>query len=132
MPLIFLSYPSNTFNDGSLESLAEEMTTAGLLCEKLANTEFVRDTVWIYAREYRRSTQFAGGKAVATSKVTVEVNVMEGGLDRAGKECSIQRMTAAVQKHAAGAVSVYVLVREIHEADWSFDGKRISLDELRR
>ena len=38
MPKVFISYPEGTFSEGALDALAEEITTAGLACEKLPDT----------------------------------------------------------------------------------------------
>lgn len=45
MPKIFISYPKGTFSEDALAAPAEEFTTAGLECEKLPDTTYIRSNI---------------------------------------------------------------------------------------
>ncbi len=70
MPKVFLHYPEHTFQAEALASLAGELTTIGLACEKLPGTPVVRSTVWVFAHEYRSTEAFIGG-ATSSQKQTL-------------------------------------------------------------
>jgi len=135
LPKIHLHYPEGAFNATTLNSLAEELTSIGLECERLPDTPFVRSTVWIYAREYASNRVFVGGAPGRTQVISIEVNVFEGGLSDAAKQVLIERFTAAVGKHtglsSGERCPVYVLIRESSPSNWGIFGDRITLDQLR-
>jgi phenylpyruvate tautomerase PptA (4-oxalocrotonate tautomerase family) len=140
VPLIFMHYPKGTFSQAALISLADEITTIGLDCEKLPNTAFVRSTTWIYANELPPSSVFVGGRPrgiedADTKVISIEVNVFEGGLGDAAMQALIERMTDTVRVHASTApgqpTPVYILIREVAPTHWGVFGRRITLEALR-
>ena len=135
MPKIYMHYPSGAFSNAALQSLAEELTTAGLECEHLPNTPFVRSTVWIYMNEYQQDRVFVAGRLSRTPVISLEVNVFEDGLSDAAKGQIIQRFTDSVAKHLGlpegQRCPAYVLIRESKASSWGVFGNRITLDSLR-
>ena len=115
MPKIYMHYPSGAFSYAALPLLAEELTTAGLECEHLPNTPFVRSTVWIYMNEYQQDRVFVAGQPSQTPVISLEVNVFEGGLNDDAKGQVVKRFTALVAKHLGLAdgqrCPAYVLIR---------------------
>lgn len=135
MPLMFLSYPEGTFTTDALNSLVDQITSDGIECEKLPLTDYVRSTTWVYAREYPKSHVFHGGKAGGESVISLEVNVIAGGYSAATKTELVKRVTDAIEKHGrlpkGQPRRVYVVIREVAEANWGFDGQMIDLEVLR-
>jgi phenylpyruvate tautomerase PptA (4-oxalocrotonate tautomerase family) len=135
MPKVFINYPEGTFTQGALDALAEEITTAGLECEKLPDTPYVRSNIWVYAREYAVDRVYHGGKPLGTKVVTLEVNVVEGGLGEDSRKEMIARFTSAVGKHAGippgERIPVYIVIRDVPPPSWGMFGKPITLDDLR-
>jgi phenylpyruvate tautomerase PptA (4-oxalocrotonate tautomerase family) len=130
-----MNYSEGAFSQKSLHALAEEMTTIGVECERLANTPFVRSTTWIYAHEHPVQTVFVGGKSMGTKVVSLEVNVFEGGLDDHAKNQLIERLTSAIRNHGGikpdTRVPVYIVIREVAPSNWGVFGDRITLESLR-
>ena len=135
MPKIYMHYPSGAFSNAALQLLAEELTTAGLECEHLPNTPFVRSTVWIYMNEYQQDLVFVAGRPSQTPVISLEVNVFEGGLNDDAKGQVVKRFTALVAKHLGLAdghrCPAYVLIRESKASNWGVFGNRITLESLR-
>jgi phenylpyruvate tautomerase PptA (4-oxalocrotonate tautomerase family) len=99
MPLIYLNCPVNTFTQVAKDKLATELTATSLKVEGLANSAFVRSTVWIYINEYPAKTIYHGGLSSGTKVISLEVNVFEGGLNVEAKKMLIQLFTAIIRKH---------------------------------
>jgi phenylpyruvate tautomerase PptA (4-oxalocrotonate tautomerase family) len=135
MPKVFLNYPNGTFSENALTALAEEITTAGLECEKLPDTPYVRSNIWVYAREYAVEKVFHGGKPRGTKVISLEVNVVEGALDADSRKELIARFTGIVGKHAGippqERIPVYIVIRDVPPQSWGMFGKPISLESLR-
>jgi phenylpyruvate tautomerase PptA (4-oxalocrotonate tautomerase family) len=135
VPKVFINYPEGTFTEGALDALAEEITTAGLECEKLPDTPYVRSNIWVYAREYDAGKVYNGGKPLGTKVVALEVNVVEGALDASSRKEMIARFTSIVGKHAGippeERVPVYIAIRDIPPPSWGMFGKPITLEGLR-
>jgi phenylpyruvate tautomerase PptA (4-oxalocrotonate tautomerase family) len=135
MPKVFINYPNGTFLENALNALAEEITTAGLECEKLPDTPYVRSNIWVYAREYDVEKVFHGGKPRGTKVISLEVNVVEGALDADSRKELIARFTSIVGKHAGippqERVPVYIVIRDVPPQSWGMFGKPISLESLR-
>lgn len=135
MPLIYINYPEGTFPEGAIDALADDITTAGLECEELPNTPFVRSTTWIYATEFPAGRVYHGGKPGGTKVISFEVNVVDGGLDAEAKKKLIASITDSVRKHADipadERVPAYVLIRDVPAQDWGLFGVPVVLDDLR-
>ena len=135
MPKIYISYPTSAFSQAALDSLAEELTTIGLECEKLSDTPYVRSNIWVYANEYAAEKVFHGGKAGGTKVISFEVNCIEGALDAEAKANMIARFTEAVKTHTELSPSerapVFVLIRDVPAENWGMFGKPVTLDGVR-
>ena len=133
MPLMFLSYPTGSFTPDALDRVVEQVTRDGEALEGLPLTEYVLSTTWVYAREYGEMQVYHGGKPGGNKCITIEINVLQGGYHAASKKELIKRVTDTIGKHAKlpEPRRVYVIVREVAEANWGFDGQLISLEALR-
>ena len=134
MPKVFINYPKGTFSAHALDSLAEEITTIGLECEKLPDTPYVRSNIWVYAREYSVDEVFHGGKPRGTKVISLEANVVEGALDAHSRKELIARLTKAIGKHAGipprERVPVYIVIRDVPPPSWGMFGDPITLESL--
>lgn len=135
MPKVFINYPEGTFSDNALAALAEEITSAGLECEKLPDTPYVRSNIWVYANEYGANRVFHGGKSSGTKVISLEVNCVEGALDSDSRVKLIVRFTELVGKHAGippqERIPVYIVIRDVPPPSWGMFGKPITLAGLR-
>jgi phenylpyruvate tautomerase PptA (4-oxalocrotonate tautomerase family) len=135
MPLIHLSYPEGTFTAEQLNAAATELTKAGLETEGIPLTEFNLSTTWIFARPYPPHQVFSAGKPVKNNFIAVEINALVGGHSNVTKATLIKRATDIISAHAAVPKGeprrIYVLVRELPESSWGFDGNVIDLELLR-
>ena len=135
MPKIYINYPTGAFSKEALDSLAADITTTGLECEKLSDTPFVRSNIWVYANEYAAEKVYHGGKPGGTRVISFEVNVIEGALDAEAKKDLIARFTNAVRKHAGIApgerAPVFILIRDVPAHNWGMFGQPVTLDAVR-
>ena len=132
---MFLSYPAGTFKPDALDKLADEITRAGEKYERLPLTEFVLSTTWVYAREYPKEQVYHGGKPGGANFISLDINVLQGGFNATTKRQLIKSVTDSIEKHGnlpnGEPRRVYVLIREVAEANWGFDGGLIDLEALR-
>ena len=135
MPLMFLNYTEGAFTPDALNSLAERLTRDGEELEKLKLTDWVLSTTWIYTREYPKSKVYHGGKPGGNHFIAVEINVIQGGFGASTKKELIERVTDAIGKYGnlpqGEPRRVYVVIREVAESNWGFDGQPIDLEMLR-
>lgn len=134
MPKMFLHYPEGVFSQGSLDALAEEVTTIGLQCEGLPDTLYVRSNIWFYAQEYPAGRVYHGGEPLGTKVMSLEVNVVGGALQAEARTAMIERFTKAVGRHAGIAegdrVPLYIVIRDVPPSSWGMFGKAITLEGL--
>lgn len=134
MPLIYVNCPENTFSEAAKDALAEELTIIALDTEQLPDTPYRRSTVWIYIHEYPAATVYHGGKSAGTKVISLEVNAFKGGHDNSSKKELIRQFTEAIRQHAGIAIDnlvpVYILLRDVPEADWGVFGATITLNDL--
>ena len=135
MPLMFLNYPEGTFTPEALTRVATQITRDGEELEGLPLTDYVLSTTWVYTREYPPSNVFHGGKAGGNNFIVLEINVIQGGYNARTKAELIRRVTDTISEHGnlpkGEPRRVYVLIREVAEANWGFDGQSIDLEALR-
>ena len=135
MPLMFLNYPAGTFAPEALDKLADEITRYGEELERLPLTPFVLSTTWVYAREYPKEQVYHGGQPGGNNFIALDINVLQGGYNATTKKELIKRVTDSIEKHGklpkGEPRRVYVLIREVAEANWGFDGGLIDLEALR-
>ena len=131
-----LSYTAGTFTPEALQSLVTQLTHDGIELEGLPQTDYIASTTWIYAREYPATQVFHGGKPSADkSFVAIEINVILGGYSASTRTELIKRVTDAIDKYGnlpeGEPRRVYVIIREVAESNWGFDGVPIDLLQLR-
>ena len=67
--------------------------------------------------------------------IAIEINALLGGHSNVTKSALIQQVTDIIAEHAAVPKGeprrIYVLIREVPESNWGFDGKVIDLELLR-
>ncbi|OQO08691.1 hypothetical protein B0A48_06561 [Cryoendolithus antarcticus] len=144
MPLIFIRFPEDTFSPENLDLLANQVTRDGEELEHLPLNDFVLSTTWVYARPYPKQHVCHGGKPGRENFISIDVNVINevlttsgvyGGYSAATKTELIKRVTASVAKYGdlpkEGHKRVFVLIREVAEANWGFDGGNLNLELLR-
>jgi len=135
MPKIYLNCPVETFSPRAKNELAEELTTIALNVEGLPDTPFVRSTCWIYMNEYPAANVYHRGVSGGTKVISLEVNAFEGGLDIASKQLLIEKFTISIRKHAGlkpdELAPVYIVIRDVPQANWGVFGKTITLADLR-
>lgn len=135
MPLMFLRYTEGTFTEESRGQAVSELTRLGVHLEHLPLTEYVLSTTWVYTQEYPKKTVYNGGNPVKNNFIALEINVIQGGYSASTKRALIAAATEALEKFGNLAKDeprrVYVLVREVAESNWGFDGNLIDLEELR-
>ncbi|TKA80860.1 hypothetical protein B0A55_02337 [Friedmanniomyces simplex] len=89
----------------------------------------------VYAREYPQAQVCHGGKPGGNKFVALDINVIQGGFSATTKVELIKRMTETIGKYddlpEGEPRRVYVLVREVAEANWGFDGHTIEPVTLR-
>lgn len=89
----------------------------------------------IYTHAYPEDHVYHGGKPGSSKFVTLNINVMQGRYSAATKSELIRRTTEAIDEHGnlpkGEPRRVYVLIREVAEANLGFDGKSIDLEVLR-
>ena len=136
MPLIFVSYTEGTFTSSTLDQLCSQITRDGIELEGLPSNDYVSSTTWVWTQEYSKAKVYHGGKSGGAKLVTVDINVLQGGYSATTKSQLIKRVTDAVEKYGSLPSGeprrVYVLVREVSESNWGFDGSVINLEALRR
>ena len=135
MPLMFLNYTEGTFSPDALDRVADSITRDGIELEKLPRTDYVRSTTWVFTREYPKSRVYHGGKSGGSSFVAVEINVLQGGYSASTKQALIERVTNTIGEFGnlpeQEPRRVYVVIREVAESNWGFDGQPIDLEVLR-
>jgi len=98
-------------------------------------TPFVLSTTCVYCQEYAPDHVFHGGKPGGSHFISVVINVIQGGYAAKTKAQLIQRVTDAVAKFGnlpeGEPRRVYVIIREVAESNWGFDGAPIDLEDLR-
>jgi len=89
----------------------------------------------IYTHAYPQDQVYHGGMPDGSKFITLDINVIHCGYSAATKSELIRRTTEAIDKHGnlpkKMSRRVYVLIREVAEANLGFDGKSIDLEALR-
>jgi len=135
MPLMFLNYTEGTFTPDALNRLADRITRDGVELERLPLTDYVLSTTWVYTHEYLKTQVYHGGKSGGSHFVALEINVIQGGYSATTKQELIKRVTDAIGEYGSLPQGeprrVYVIIREVLESNWGFDGQTIDLEALR-
>ncbi len=133
MPKLIIHSPAGTFDATDRRRVARALTALGLDCERLPPSPMVRSTVWTYFAEYRLDAVFMGDEPARLPVVTLQIYVLAGGLDAAGKRRLIEAATTILDRRPDGAAiaPVYVVIHEVAEENWGIFGKQADLAALR-
>lgn len=91
MPKLIIHSPTGTFDAVDRQRVAGALTTLGLDCEALPSSPMVRSTVWTYFADHAADAVFMGDEPARLPVVTLQIYVLAGGLDDAGKRKLIER-----------------------------------------
>ena len=133
MPKLIIHSPAGTFDAPNRQRVAGALTTLGLDCEALPFSPMVRSTVWTYFADYAAEAVFMGDEPARLPVVTLQIYVLAGGLDDAGKRKLIEGATAILDRRPDGTsvAPVYVVIHEVPEENWGIFGKQADLAALR-
>ena len=133
MPKIIIHAPKTTFDSKARQAIAAELTNFALECEALPKSPFVKSTVWTYFNDYSLDSVFMGESQASMSVVSMEIFVIEGGLDDIAKKKLIQGATSIIgrQLGSPDRVPVYLVIHEIPEINWGIFGTNADLAALR-
>jgi phenylpyruvate tautomerase PptA (4-oxalocrotonate tautomerase family) len=134
MPKLFVHSRQGTFTAEARVRVAAALTDLGIACERLADRAKVRAGVWVFFTEHAPDSIFSGGQIAPNSMIGLVVYALEGGLDAESKQSLIAGATAILGENAeptGDQVPVYVVIREVPEANWGMYGKQVSLAALR-
>lgn len=133
MPKMMIHSPAGTFDAADRQRVAGALTGLGLDCEALPNSPMMRSTVWTYFAEYGADAVFMGGEPARLPVVTLQIYVLAGGLDGAGKRRLIEGATAILDRRPDGTAvaPVYVVIHEVAEENWGIFGQQADLAALR-
>ena len=133
MPKLIIHSPARTFDAADRQRVAGSLTALGLDCEALPFSPMVRSIVWTYFAEYAADAVFMGDQPARLPVVTLQVYVLAGGLDGAGKRRFVEGATAILDRRSNGAAvaPVYVVIHEVAEENWGIFGRQADLTALR-
>jgi phenylpyruvate tautomerase PptA (4-oxalocrotonate tautomerase family) len=133
MPKIIIHAPETVFNADARQAIAWELTDFALECEALPKSPFVKSTVWTYFNGYADDKIFMGGRPATMSVISMQIYVIEGGLDAEAKTKLIKGATAILGRHMALTehVPVYIVIHEVPEINWGIFGENANLAALR-
>ena len=90
MPKIIIHAPNTAFDVKARQSIVGELANIALECEALPKSPFVKSTVWTYFNGYAPDEIFMGERPATMSIVSVQIFVIEGGLDSDAKKKLIE------------------------------------------
>ena len=134
MPKMFVHARRGMLTAEARPRVAAALTDLGMECERLANTDKVREGIWIFFSEYPPDMVFTGGQVATRPTIALVIYALKGGLDEACRTRLIAGATSILSKHVLleGPLSAYVAIQEIPEVDWGMSGEQVSLSDLRR
>ena len=133
MPKLIIHSLAGTFDAADRQRVAASLTALGLECEALPFSPMVRSTVWTYFAEYATDAVFMGDQPARLHVVTLQIYVLTGGLNGAGKRRLIEGATAILDRRPNGTAvaPVYVVIHEVAEENWGIFGRHADLAALR-
>ncbi|WP_230202476.1 tautomerase family protein [Paenibacillus ihumii] len=133
MPMIIVHAPEAAFDLKARRSIVGELTDFALECESLPKSPFVKSTVWTYFNLYDEDTVFMGEKEATTNVVSVQIFVIEGGLDGDAKMRLIEGASTIFgrQLGTSDLIPVYIIIHEVPEENWGIFGREADLAALR-
>lgn len=133
MPKILVHAPNAAFDARARQAIAADLTDFALECEVLPKSPFVKSTVWIYFNGYSADEVFMGPNPATKTVVSVQIYVIEGGLDVSAKKKLVKGATAIIGRHlnSGERAPVYIVIHDIAEASWGIFGESADLAALR-
>lgn len=133
MPKLIIHSPAGTFDAADRRRVAGALMALGLDCEALPSSPMVRSTVWTYFADCAADAVFMGDEPARLPVVTLQIYVLAGGLDGAGKRRLIAGATAILDRRPdrTSVAPVYVVIHEVAEENWGSFGKQADLAALR-
>ncbi|MFX3632246.1 MAG: tautomerase family protein [Candidatus Pristimantibacillus sp.] len=133
MPMIIVHAPEAAFDMEARQEIVGELTDFALECETLPKSPFVKSTVWTYFDLYGKDTVFMGEKEATTHVVSVQIFVIEGGLDSEAKMKLIEGATLIFgrQLGTSDLMPVYIIIHEVSEENWGIFGRKADLAAFR-
>jgi phenylpyruvate tautomerase PptA (4-oxalocrotonate tautomerase family) len=133
MPLMYLHYPEGAFSASNLQAAVTQLSYDAQEAELIPSTPFNFSTVWVYCRPYPKQLIFHGGKNTGETFISLEINAAQGGFSNATKKQLLQKTTDTIAKFAElpDPKRVYVVLREVQEDNFGFNGVGIDLVKLR-
>ncbi|WP_235941462.1 tautomerase family protein [Paenibacillus puerhi] len=133
MPLIIVHAPEAAFDLKARRSIVGELTDFALECETLPKSPFVKSTVWTYFKLYDQDTVFMGEEEATTNVVSVQIFVIEGGLDSDVKMRLVEGATTIFgrQLGTSDPIPVYIIIHEVPEENWGIFGRKADLAAFR-
>jgi len=134
MPKLFVHTTEDTFTGEARARVAAALTDLGIACEHLIDVPRVRAGVWVFFTEHTSDSVFSGGQIAPNSMIALVAYALKGGLDDISKQRFIADATTILREEAGAIgdqVPIYVVIREVSEADWGMYGKQVSLAALR-
>jgi phenylpyruvate tautomerase PptA (4-oxalocrotonate tautomerase family) len=133
MPQIIIHAPQGTLDRPARQQVAASLTALRLECEALPNSPFVRSTVWTYCNDYAGDAVLMGDTAAGAKIISLQLYVIQGGLDDTAKRKLISGATEILGRHsgAQGRIPVYVVIHEMPEINWGIFGETANLAALR-
>ena len=133
MPKIIVHVPAMALDAAARQAIAAELTDFALDCERLPKSAFVKSTVWTYFNAYEGDAVFMGASPATMPVVSIQIFVIEGGLDADAKKRLIPGVTEIIGRHLGmnERIPVYIVIQEIAEANWGIFGSNPDLAALR-
>jgi phenylpyruvate tautomerase PptA (4-oxalocrotonate tautomerase family) len=133
MPKIIVHAPATAFDASGRQAVAAELTEFALDCERLPKSPFAKSTVWTYFNAYDGDTVFMGASPATMPVVSIQIFVIEGGLDANAKKLLIPGVTEIIGRHLgiSERLPAYIVIQEIAEANWGIFGSNPDLAALR-
>ncbi|KRF06898.1 4-oxalocrotonate tautomerase [Paenibacillus sp. Soil766] len=127
--MIIVHAPDAAFDLKARRAIVGELTDVALECETLPKSPFVKSTVWTYFNLYDQDTIFMGEEEATTNVVSVQIFVIEGGLDSDAKKRLIERATIIFgqQLGTSNLMPVYIIIHEVLEENWGIFGRKADL-----
>ena len=135
MPFIYVNYPAGGFEPEVLAPMATVLTTTAEELEGIPFEPRKGSTTWVFCRETPRDHVFHGGQWEGSFVFCVQISVLQGGYSATTKTQLIERVTDIVAKFAklpkGEERRVYVIITEVTEQNWGYDGRPLDLLQLR-
>jgi len=133
MPKIIIHAPAKALDISARQAIAAELTDFALDCEKLPKSPFVKSTVWTFFNTYDGDALFMGAAPATFPIISVQIFVIEGGLDAPARKRLIPGVTEIMGRNLgiAERIPIHIVIQEIAEANWGIFGSNPDLAALR-